>query len=111
MLAKLQEYDAKDVKDHLMINHQRSEENNNKNNDKIRFMFHIPDKDLALKCYSFFTHYNNDLRKGKKHEDFDIKEQIKIYLQKEEDIFVRHGDEEAELYNQAQEIERQMMAQ
>lgn len=33
---------------------------------------------------------------------------MKIYLQKEEPIFERYGDEEAELYEQMQQMEREM---
>ena len=33
-----------------------------------------------------------------------------IYLQKEEDVFERYGDEEAELYNMMQKMEEQTRA-
>jgi hypothetical protein len=29
----------------------------------------------------------------------DVKEQIMIYLQKDEEVFMKYGDTEAELYN------------
>jgi len=34
-----------------------------------------------------------------------------IYLQKEEEVFVRYGDEEAEMYNMMMAMEEQMKAQ
>jgi hypothetical protein len=41
--------------------------------------------------------YNN---KGTKDDILNLTQQMKIYLQKEESIFERYGDEEAELYEQ-----------
>ena len=34
-------------------------------------------------------------------ESFNLQEQLKIYLQKDEAVFEKYGDEEANLYNQA----------
>jgi hypothetical protein len=96
--SKLQEFDARDVKDHHMMNHKKEQDANK--NDKIRFLFNIDDRDKAIDCFKFFSKFNHDLKNNKKHEDFDLKEQIKIYLQKEEDVFVKYGNEEAELYYQ-----------
>ena len=81
-----------------MMNHKKEQDANK--NDKIRFLFNIDDRDKAIDCFKFFSKFNHDLKNNKKHEDFDLKEQIKIYLQKEEDVFVKYGNEEAELYYQ-----------
>ena len=36
-----------------------------------------------------------------------MKEQVKIFLQKEEDIFEKYGDEEAEMYYMIQKMEQE----
>ena len=36
---------------------------------------------------------------------------MKIYLQKEESVFEKYGDEEAELYEQMEQMEKMMAAQ
>jgi hypothetical protein len=37
-------------------------------NDKIRYMFLIPEKEKALACYRFFMYYNKNLEKGTKDD-------------------------------------------
>jgi len=69
-----------------------------------------------LSCYQFFSHYNKSRMNKTKEEDkteeekedsaFDLKEQMKIFLQKDEEIFERYGDEEAELYNKMVELDK-----
>lgn len=44
--------------------------------------------------------YNKNLEKGNKDEILSLTQQMKIYLQKEESVFEKYGDEEAELYEQ-----------
>jgi hypothetical protein len=45
--------------------------------------------------------YNKNCEKpGFKDDILNLTQQMKIYLQKEEPIFERYGDEEAELYEQ-----------
>jgi len=61
---------------------------------------------MALKCFEFFSNYNKDLKNNKQHAGFELQEQIKIYLQKEEEIFVKYGDEEAELYYLALQMDK-----
>jgi hypothetical protein len=36
-----------------------------------------------------------------------LQEQLKIFLQKDEEVFERYGDEEAALYNMMLEMEKQ----
>ena len=83
-------------------------------NEKIRYLFEIDDRDKALECYQFFNEYYSKVRnsrghkkedkqkKGKEDEtdpnEFNLKELMKIYLQKEEATFVKYADEEAEIY-------------
>lgn len=84
-----------------------------KGNDKLRFMFSMSDEKNALSVYNFMLDYNNKnyyhnkkqknavhQQEGKEGDEtvFDIAEQLMIYLQKEEEIFVKYGDEEAEHY-------------
>ena len=90
-----------------MVNHKKEAESSNKN-DKIRFLFTIDDREKALQCFIFFSKFNHDLKNNVEHQGFDLKEQIKIYLQKEEEVFVKYGDEEAALYYQMRELEKQM---
>ena len=52
--------------------------------------------------------YNKNSEKGVKDDILNMTQQMKIYLQKEEPIFERYGDEEAELYEQMQQMEQQM---
>ena len=40
-------------------------------------------------------------------DDFDVSETIMIYLQKDEEVFVKYGDEEADLYYKLQEMEKE----
>lgn len=44
-------------------------------------------------------------------DDFNLTEQMKIYLQKEESIFEKYGDEEAQLYYDLQAHEQAMRDQ
>jgi len=83
-----------------------------KNSDRIRFTFVIDNKDDALECFRFFTDYGKNQRRGShrkesKDQDFQIEETIKIYLQKEEEVFEKYGDIEADLYTQMVKIEQQ----
>ena len=52
--------------------------------EKIKFIFDVPEKDKAIQCYKFFTNHNKRQHEGK--YEF-IKCNIKIYLQMEEHIF------------------------
>lgn len=87
-------------------------------NEKIRYLFEIDDRDKALECYKFFNEYYNKVRNSRNHKkddkhkksqedekkdeaennEFNLKELMKIYLQKEENTFVKYADEEAEIY-------------
>lgn len=119
-MKKLSEFGAVNIRDTPM-NQGRDK------NDKIRFLFEIDDREKALACYKFFNNYYQKTRnpnKNKKEDkkdkekdngeeadasstsDFNLKELMKIYLQKEEHIFVKYADEEAEIYEQMQELER-----
>jgi hypothetical protein len=100
---KLDTFEAKNIRDKL---------DNRKNPDKadaherIRYTFEIHDKSQALKCYKFFSGYSNWQRNGynKKFaglyakDEFNLKETLKIYLQKDESLFEKYGDEEAEKF-------------
>ena len=59
--------------------------------DKIRYLFEIPDRENALKCYDFFNKHNR--RIGEEGYELKLKEQMKIYLQMEDAIFQKHADE------------------
>ena len=63
---------------------------------------------MALKCYKFFSKYNQN-QKNKDHDDdgFCLEEQMKIYLQKDESIFTKYGDEEAEYYEKMMLLEEE----
>ena len=63
------------------------------------------EKDSALLCYKFFMNYNKNYEKGTKDDILNLTQQMKIYLQKEEAIFERYGDEEAALYEQMEQLE------
>ena len=52
--------------------------------------------------------YNKNSGNGVKDDILNLTQQMKIYLQKDEAIFERYGDEEAELYEQMQQMEREM---
>jgi hypothetical protein len=121
VMNKLSEFGAKNIKDTPMGGQSRDK------NQKIRYLFEIDEREQALACYQFFNrHYSyvRQLRGNKynKKEDkkesesdknkdeagsefaemesseFNLKELMKIYLQKEEHVFVQYADVEAELY-------------
>lgn len=52
--------------------------------------------------------YNKNYEKGTKDDILNLTQQMKIYLQKEEAIFERYGDEEAALYEQMEQLEKEM---
>lgn len=93
--------------------------------DKIRFTFILKSEKEALFCYNYFIERQKfhktgrkDNKKGREEEqkgeeqsskdEFDnVKEQMMIYLQKEEAVFEKYGDEEAELYYLLEEKKKQ----
>jgi len=74
-------------------------------------MFLVHEKEQALAAYRFFMHYNKNAEKGTKDDILSLPQQMKIYLQKEEPIFEKYGDEEAELYEEMVQMEKMMAAQ
>jgi hypothetical protein len=95
-MEKLRDFGATNTRDTVMI----KDRNEPSKNDKIRYMFQVHDKEQALACYRFFMNYNKNLEKGKKDEVLTLPQQMKIYLQKDEAIFEKYGDEEAALYEE-----------
>lgn len=84
------------------------------NSDKIRYLFQIEDQAKALDCYKYFIDrhskqlkqkYNPDI---KLDDDLGIKQNVLIYLQKTEDVFVKYGDIEADLYYEAESMKQKM---
>ena len=57
---------------------------------------------MALNCYTFLENYDTKSRNYKKFDrgDFLKYENLKIYLQKDEEVFEKYADEEAALYEQ-----------
>ena len=102
MLEKLNSFGASAIIDNLMV----KDRNIHNKNDKIRYMFTLHEKEKALASYKFFMHYNKELEKGVKDDILTLPQQMKIYLQKEEAIFEKYGDEEAELYEMMQAHEQ-----
>lgn len=124
VMKKLTEFGAINIKDTPM-NQGRDK------GEKIRYLFDIPDRDQALACFRFFNDYYDKVRQNrggnyKKDEkskdsqaekgadggddgasEFNLTELMKIYLQKEEHVFVKHADDEAEIYEQMQKMERE----
>lgn len=91
VMEKLKQFDATNIRDVVQVKN-RDEPSKN---DKIRYMFLVHEKEKALACYKFFMDYN---KKGNKDDVLNLQQQMKIYLQKEEAVFERYADEEAELY-------------
>lgn len=107
-MSKLSEYGALNIRDFLM-NQIRDK------NSKIRYLFDVPDRDNALACYRFFNDHNQKMKQSRNKKDeasesnndidgvanksFTLTEQMKIYLQKDEDIFERYANDEAEIYD------------
>jgi len=50
--------------------------------------------------------YNKNLQDGHKDDILHVQETIKIYLQKDEQILEKYGDEEAALYEQMVQMEQ-----
>ena len=120
VMNKLAEFGAINIKDTPM-NQGRDK------GEKIRYLFDIDDRDQALACFRFFNDYydkvrqnrgNNNKKEEKSKEEgadgaedgtseFNLTELMKIYLQKEEHVFVKHADDEAEIYEQMQKMERE----
>ena len=113
MMDKLESLGAKDIRD-TFLKDNRGEKAGGKNSDKIRYTFTVSTEEDALKCYKYFIDRHNRYYQQKRNQQynkrhveevkepndqFDVQEQIMIYLQKEEEVFVKYGDEEAELYN------------
>ena len=72
-----------------------------KGNDKIRFTFYIDETTKALECYKFFAQRDTkepETREEEKDGEFTLSQQMKIYYQKEEEIFEKYANEEAALY-------------
>ena len=72
--------------------------------DKVKYIFSTEDREKAQECYKFFSSHDQNRRKKGNEEnvyDFLRNETIKIYLQKDEEIFEKYADEEAALYEQA----------
>lgn len=71
--------------------------------DKIKFIFKINDQESALNCYTFLESYDTKSRNYRKFADggdFLKYENLKIYLQRDEEVFEKYADEEAALYEQ-----------
>lgn len=110
LTKKLDTFEAKNIRNKL---------DNRKNPEKadaherIRYTFEIHDKSHALNCYKFFSGYSNWQRNGfnKKSQfakdEFNLKESLKIYLQKDETVFEKYGDVEADKYNKQMELYEQ----
>ena len=104
-MEKLNTFGASNIKDTVMVR----DRNEHNKNDKIRYMFLVHEKDQALAAYRFFMDYNKNLEKQKKDDILSLPQKMKIYLQKEEAIFEKYGDEEAELYEQMEAMEQMML--
>jgi DNA-binding MarR family transcriptional regulator len=103
LMDRLQEMGAININDTFM-------KDKNGSNDKIRVLFTIEDQQKAIACYDYFTKRHFRYLKHKHNKDFPlnddlgISQNVLIYLQKPEDVFVRYGDIEAELYNEMEKI-------
>jgi hypothetical protein len=86
------DYKASKIRDHKM------------SDDKLRFMFEIPDKDLAISCYKDICNHNNKLKKGEKLAVPDL---MIIFLQMDESVFEAYADEEKMILDQLAEFEPQ----
>lgn len=107
MLDKLADMGAKNVNEMLMRD--RGEKKQGYGNDKIRYTFSFDNRDQAMVCYNYFMNRQH----SKKHDprenpddDLKITESIMIYLQKDEEIFIKYGDEEAKLYFEMEEMKK-----
>ena len=103
VMDRLQEMGATNINDTFM-------KDKKGNNDKIRLLFTIEDQQKAIACYDYFTKRHQRYIKHKYHpeiplnDDLGISQNVLIYLQKSEEVFVRYGDIEAELYNEAEKL-------
>ena len=87
MKEKLAQYDAQNIKDHLQQSGKV---------EKIRYMFEINERKQALACFNFFSDHNKKKRQGAdQNEGFELQEQIRIYLQKEDHIFEKYANQYA----------------
>lgn len=82
---------AKNVSDLLL----KDRGDKKQGNDKIRFIFSIESQEQALECFDYFTKRFYSKNKRPANDDLDIEQSIMIYLQKDEEVFVKYGDEEA----------------
>lgn len=106
---KLETFGAKNINFRLLKD--RSDKPNA--NDKMRFLFVIETQESALQCYDYFIkrfYKQKDFKINDMEltdDDLGIKQSIMIYLQKDEDVFVKYGDEEAKLYYEMEEMRKQ----
>lgn len=97
-----------------MIVDKRGDGYQNNKNDKIRYNFTIHDRDQAMACYKYFSDYNRKLKNQEKgthkaeeeKDSFNLQEQMKIYLQRDESVFEEYADEEAALYEEMKLLEQ-----
>ena len=68
-------------------------------------MFSCLEKTNAINVFRYFSQYNSKLKyreeniaKGEKVEDILVDARVSIWYQKEEVLFEKYADEEAELY-------------
>ena len=109
MFEKLESLGAKKITDFYM------KDNKGGNSDKIRYSFGFEEKEFALKAYWFFikrdelmtkAKYGHGKKQQKPVDELGLDLTMKIYYQKDEDLFVQYGDAEAELYNNMEEIRK-----
>lgn len=114
IMSKLESFGATNIRDQLL----KEKSDKPGRSDKIRFNFRINSTEEALTCYNYFTKRHSRLQEAKHshnkdkavEDDLGLKETIVIYLQMEEDIFVKYGDEEAKLYYELEALEQQRVA-
>ena len=105
---------ASNISDLFMPERYKNESSKRKSSDKIRLLFTINTEEEAIKIYDYFTRRSELQRRGqgklnpkdqawKDSDDLKVQEQLMIYLQKDEEVFVKYGDEEAALYEAAEE--------
>lgn len=118
VMEKLQSFGAVNIQDRFLKERKDNEEKSGKRpmSDKIRFDFTVPTQEDSLKCYDYFMKRHSRMQRGNKRDrkddkavedDLDVTETIMIYLQKDEEVFVKYGDEEADLYHKMQEMEKE----
>ena len=106
MISKLNNLGAKNIKDSFLKDLNKNPDKP-KTNDKLRFIFTIDSEEEAQKCYQYFLDKSDRFHQNKKGKELisddglGVEEQMMIYLQKEEEVFVKYGDEEAKLYYMA----------